>query len=169
MPGAVLTEGSELPWFKEKEHIKSVTVLTEVSVKRKELLVDTLAPSIGAPAECKSLSGCTCSWTAGRLIKNLSPNIFSHTFHYVTHYTDPDPTIDTDNPCSLCLTDTCRKLDFERCQDLHTNMTGLWGCGWSSHELACKSYSSPTSCVLSFGKKKKKKRKEMERLEELTQ
>ena len=146
MPGAVLTEGSELPWFKEKEHVKSVTVLTEVSVKSKELLVDTLAPSIGAPAEGKSLSGCTCSWTAGRMIKNLSwndmtPNTFSHTFHYVTHYTDPDPTIDINNPRSLYLTDTCRKLDFETCQDLHTNTTGLWGRGWSSNELACKSDS----------------------------
>lgn len=52
----------------------------------------------------------------------MSLNTFSHTFHYVTHYTDP--TIDINIPHSLHLTDTCRKLDFETCQDLHTNTRG---------------------------------------------
>lgn len=55
----------------------------------------------------------------------MSLNTFSHTFHYVTRYTDPDPTIDINIPHSLHLTDTCRKLDFETCQDLHTNTRGM--------------------------------------------
>lgn len=57
MPGAVSTEGSELPWFKEKKKTNSVTVLNRVSVKGKELLVDTsevhlqsASRSLGAPA-----------------------------------------------------------------------------------------------------------------------
>lgn len=54
----------------------------------------------------------------------MSLNTFSHTFHYVTHYTDPDPITDINIPQALHLTDTCRKLDFEICQDLCTN-TGV--------------------------------------------
>ena len=64
-----------------------------------------------------------------RPIKNLcwqvmSLETFSHTFHYVTHYTDSDPTIDNNIPHSLHLTDRCRKLDFETYQDLRTNTRG---------------------------------------------
>lgn len=69
------------------------------------------------------------SGTVGRLIKILwwqvmSLNTFSHTFHYVTHYTDPD--IDINIPRFLHFTDTCRKLDFETGQDLRTNTRGSW-------------------------------------------
>lgn len=52
----------------------------------------------------------------------MSLDTFSHTFHYVTHYTDP--TTDINIPHSLHLTGRCRKLDFETYPGLHTNTTG---------------------------------------------
>lgn len=57
----------------------------------------------------------------------MSLDTFSHTFHYVTHYTDP--TIDINIPHSSHLTDICRKLDFETFQDLRTNTRGRGGMG----------------------------------------
>lgn len=54
----------------------------------------------------------------------MSLDTFSHTFNYVTRYTDSDPTIDINIPHSLHLNDRCRKLDFETYPDLHTNTRG---------------------------------------------
>lgn len=64
MSNAVLTEGLELRWFKEKEkktNINSGTVKKSISVKDKELLVDTLAPSeVHLQSASRSLGALAC-------------------------------------------------------------------------------------------------------------
>lgn len=136
--------GSELPWFKEKVKKDSVTALNWVSNKRKELLVDASAT---LECTCRVQVAVWVHWLMRCWVSDLktcgvmSLNTFSHTFHYVTHYTDPDPITDINIPQALHLTDTCRKLDFEICQDLCTNTGVSEDGGWCSHELACRSDS----------------------------
>lgn len=113
--------------FKKKKN--SVTLLNKVSVKGKELSVDAFVPSeVHLQSASRSLGALTHEQLGARLKtcggKSSSLNTFSHTFHYVTHDTDSDPTFNNNIPHSLHLTDRCRKLDFETYQDLRTNTRG---------------------------------------------
>lgn len=91
MPGAVLTEGSELPWFKEKENINSVTVLNKVSVKCKELLADTLAPSTVHLQSARRSLGALAQELLGVWLKSCGGkswvSILSHTRFTMSHTT----------------------------------------------------------------------------------